>query len=179
MPHGILVQARQAIGLARYLPHWQQNLLAAALLAGGVALLVFGDLAGIAPLALVALFGSARIRETLANPPATERRLASAQHAAVAAPIGGTPQSTDYQAPGRGAGEPRPRGAPTGQSRSWRIPRRATARSGRNLHSSSRRHYGWSCVGGRCSTRNTSAWPNSWPHSATRSLLGRARETAE
>jgi hypothetical protein len=39
MPYGALFQARQAIGLVRYLPRWQQNLLAAALLAAGSVLL--------------------------------------------------------------------------------------------------------------------------------------------
>jgi hypothetical protein len=29
MPHGALIQVRQAVALARYLPRWQQNLLAA------------------------------------------------------------------------------------------------------------------------------------------------------
>jgi hypothetical protein len=61
MPHGALIQARQAIGLARYLPRWQQNLLAAALLIAGITLLALGELAGIAPLMLVAIFLSQRI----------------------------------------------------------------------------------------------------------------------
>lgn len=63
MPHGVLFQVRQAIGLTRYLPRWQQNLLAAALLATGIALLAAGDLVGLAPLALVALFAVTRIRQ--------------------------------------------------------------------------------------------------------------------
>jgi hypothetical protein len=62
MPHGALLQARQAIGLVRYLPRWQQNLLAAALLAAGSVLLALGHLAGVAPLALVGLFAITRIR---------------------------------------------------------------------------------------------------------------------
>jgi hypothetical protein len=62
MPHGALIQARQVMGLARYLPRWQQNLLAAALLVAGITLLAFGDLAGIAPLVLFAIFLSERIR---------------------------------------------------------------------------------------------------------------------
>ncbi len=49
MPHGVLFQARRAIGPARYLPRWQQSLLAAALLTTGIVLLAFGELAGIAP----------------------------------------------------------------------------------------------------------------------------------
>ena len=56
MPHGALFQVRQAVELARYLPRWQQHLLAAGLLAGGIALLAFGDLVGLAPLACVLLF---------------------------------------------------------------------------------------------------------------------------
>jgi hypothetical protein len=63
MPHGALFQVRQAIGLARYLPRWQQNLLAAALAASGIALLALGDLAGFGPLALVVLFLLTRIRQ--------------------------------------------------------------------------------------------------------------------
>jgi hypothetical protein len=63
MPHGALVQARQAAVLTRYLPRWQQNLLAAGLLAAGIALIVLGDLVGIAPLGLVAIFLITRIRE--------------------------------------------------------------------------------------------------------------------
>lgn len=62
MPHGALIQSRQVIGLPRYLPRWQQNLLAAALLIAGVTLLALGELAGIAPLVLVAIFLSERIR---------------------------------------------------------------------------------------------------------------------
>jgi hypothetical protein len=61
MPHGALIQARQVLGLARYLPRRQQNLLAAALLVAGITLLAFGELAGIAPLMLVAIFVSQRI----------------------------------------------------------------------------------------------------------------------
>jgi hypothetical protein len=61
MPHGALLQARQAIGLVRYLPRWQQNLLAAALLAAGSVLLALGHLAGVAPLAL-GLFAITRMR---------------------------------------------------------------------------------------------------------------------
>jgi hypothetical protein len=61
MPHGALIQARQVLGLARYLPRRQQNLLAAALLVAGITLLAFGELAGIAPLMLVAIFLSQRI----------------------------------------------------------------------------------------------------------------------
>jgi uncharacterized membrane protein YjjP (DUF1212 family) len=56
MPYGALFQVRQAVELARYLPRWQQNLLAAGLLAGAIVLLAFGDLVGLAPLACVALF---------------------------------------------------------------------------------------------------------------------------
>jgi hypothetical protein len=63
MPHGALMQARQAAVLARYLPRWQQNLLAGGLLAAGIALIVLGDLVGTAPLAFVAIFLIARIRE--------------------------------------------------------------------------------------------------------------------
>ncbi len=63
MPHGVLFQARQAVGLARYLPRWQQNLLAALLLAAGIALLALGDLVGFAPLVLVALFAVTRIHQ--------------------------------------------------------------------------------------------------------------------
>jgi hypothetical protein len=62
MPHGALIQARQFVGLARYLPRWQQNLLAAALLIAGITLLAFSDVVGIAPLVLVAIFLGARIR---------------------------------------------------------------------------------------------------------------------
>ena len=67
MPHGALMQARQATALARFLPQWQQNLLAAGLLAAGVVLIVLGDLVGIAPLALVAIFLITRIRERAAD----------------------------------------------------------------------------------------------------------------
>jgi hypothetical protein len=62
MLHGPLIQARQAAGLARYLPRWQQNVLAAGLLAVGIALIVLGDPVGIAPLVLVAIFLITRIR---------------------------------------------------------------------------------------------------------------------
>ena len=62
MPHGALVQARQMISLARYLPRWQQNLLAVTLLIAGITPLAVGELAGIAPLVLVAIFLSERTR---------------------------------------------------------------------------------------------------------------------
>lgn len=62
MPHGALFQVRQVVGAARYLPPRQQNLLAAGFVAGGVALLAFGDLAGLALLACAALFLITRIR---------------------------------------------------------------------------------------------------------------------
>ena len=62
MPHGALIQIRQAVSLARYLPRWQQNLLAAPLLVAGVALIALGDLIGIAPLVFVAVFSISRIR---------------------------------------------------------------------------------------------------------------------
>jgi hypothetical protein len=51
MPRGALSQVRQAVELARYLPRWQQNLMAGALLAVGIALLALGDPVGIIPLA--------------------------------------------------------------------------------------------------------------------------------
>jgi hypothetical protein len=57
------MQARQAAALTRYLPRWQQNLLAAGLLAAGIALIVLDDLVGIAPLVFVAIFLITRIRE--------------------------------------------------------------------------------------------------------------------
>jgi len=63
MPHGALIQARQVAVLARYLPRWQQNVLAVSLLAGGIALIVLGDLVGITPLMFVAVFAVARFRE--------------------------------------------------------------------------------------------------------------------
>ena len=56
MPHGALFQVRQAVQLARYRPRWQQRLLAAGLLAGGIALLAIGDLVALAPLACAAVF---------------------------------------------------------------------------------------------------------------------------
>ena len=62
MPHGALLQVRQVVELARYLPRWQQNLMAAGLIAGGIALLAVGDLVGLAPLAGAALFVGTRIR---------------------------------------------------------------------------------------------------------------------
>ena len=63
MPHGMLLQARQAIGLARYLPRRQQTLLAAALLAAGIALLALGEGVGFAPLALVGVLTITRFRQ--------------------------------------------------------------------------------------------------------------------
>jgi uncharacterized membrane protein YjjP (DUF1212 family) len=57
------MQARQAAALARYLPRWQQKLLAAGLLAAGIALIILGGLVGTAPLAFVAIFLIMRIRE--------------------------------------------------------------------------------------------------------------------
>jgi membrane protein implicated in regulation of membrane protease activity len=69
MPHGALMQARQAAALARYLPRWHQNLLAAGLLAAGTAMIVLGDLVGIAPLGFVAIFLITRIRERLHTKP--------------------------------------------------------------------------------------------------------------
>lgn len=65
MPHGALFQARQAIGFARYLPRWQQNLLAATLLVAAIALLLLGELVGLAPLALVVLFAVTRLRDAV------------------------------------------------------------------------------------------------------------------
>lgn len=75
MPHGALFQARQALESARYLPRWQQTLLAAALIAGGIALLAVGDLGGVAPLATAGLFVITSIRQrTLQHrSPATKR----------------------------------------------------------------------------------------------------------
>jgi hypothetical protein len=62
MPHGALFQVRQAVEAARYLPRWQQNLLAGALLAVGITLLALGDSVGTVPLACVTLFAIRRIR---------------------------------------------------------------------------------------------------------------------
>jgi hypothetical protein len=63
MPHGALIQARQAVTLARYLPRWEQNLLALGLVGAGGALLWFGDLAGLVPMAGAGLFVVTRIRQ--------------------------------------------------------------------------------------------------------------------
>ena len=67
MPHGALFQARQALQLVRYLPRWQQNLLAVVLLVVGIALLALGELVGLAPLAAVALFVITRVRRRTAS----------------------------------------------------------------------------------------------------------------
>jgi hypothetical protein len=67
------MQARQAAALARYLPRWQQNLLAAGLLAAGIVLIALDDLVGIAPLGLVAIFLITRIRERSRTKPRRSR----------------------------------------------------------------------------------------------------------
>jgi hypothetical protein len=75
------MQARQAAALARYLPRWQQNLLAAGLLAAGIALIVLGDLVGTAPIAFVAIFLSPRIRErSHTKPRPSPRRATGSPH---------------------------------------------------------------------------------------------------
>lgn len=55
MPHGGFLQARQAMQAVRYLPRWQQTLIALVLAGGGVALLVLGD-----PIGVILLLGLAR-----------------------------------------------------------------------------------------------------------------------
>jgi hypothetical protein len=62
MPHGAFLQLPQAVESARYLPRWQQNVLGVFLLAVGATLLALGEIAGIVPLALVALFTIQRTR---------------------------------------------------------------------------------------------------------------------
>jgi hypothetical protein len=69
MPHGVLFQARQALESARYLPRWQQDLLATLLVIAGAALLVFDNLAGLAPLAAAGLFILGRLRHRRHNRP--------------------------------------------------------------------------------------------------------------
>ena len=68
MPHGALFQAQQALHGARSLPRWQQNLLVIVLLVAGIALLAFGDLVGLAPLAAVGLFVLTRMRGRTRHP---------------------------------------------------------------------------------------------------------------
>ena len=81
MLHGALLQVRQAAALVRYLPRLQQNLLAAGLLAAGIALIAFGELVGIAPLGFVAIFLISRIRErSHAKPRPSQRRAARPPH---------------------------------------------------------------------------------------------------
>lgn len=61
--HGGFLQARQAVEAVRYLPSWQQMLIALVLGGGGVALIVLGDPIGVIPLVVVARFLAVRIAQ--------------------------------------------------------------------------------------------------------------------
>jgi|HubBroStandDraft_3_1064219.scaffolds.fasta_scaffold728919_1 hypothetical protein len=63
MHGGLFIQVRQSIQYARYAKPWQQALLTAVLILGGVALIALGDFIGLAPAALGFLF----IRPTIRN----------------------------------------------------------------------------------------------------------------